>query len=50
MLEHVPDQFKTKEMCEKAMGERCWVLRFVPDHFVTQEMCNRAMQRHPWDL
>ena len=38
MLEDVPDQYKTKEMCNRAMQKDPEVLRFVPDQLVTQEI------------
>ena len=47
-LRFVPDQFKTQEICNRAVQSDPWVLRYVPDQFKTQEMCNRAMQRDPW--
>ena len=34
---HVPDHFKTQEMCYKAVWEDSSSLRHVPDWFVTKE-------------
>ena len=31
----VPDLFKTREMCEKAVKKYIWLLKYVPDWFVT---------------
>ena len=45
VLEHVPDRFKTQEMCEYP-----WQLKHVPDRFKTPEMWNRAVQEDPWIL
>ena len=35
-LHYVPDHFKTKEMCDKAVREDPSSLRYVPDWLVTQ--------------
>ena len=35
-LPFVPDYFKTREMCDKAVRKYPWLLQFVPDWFVTQ--------------
>ena len=38
-VEGVPDQYKTQEICNRAVEKSNWVLRIVPDWFVTlQEM------------
>ena len=31
----VPDRFKNREMCEKAVKKYIWLLKYVPDWFVT---------------
>ena len=33
----VPDRFKTQEMCEKAVKNCLWLLKYVPDWFVTHQ-------------
>ena len=36
---YVSDQYKTQEMCNKAVQSDLWALKYVPDWFVTlQEM------------
>ena len=35
VLKFVPDQYKTPEMCEKAVEEDPWLLKFVPDQYKT---------------
>ena len=50
MVEHVPDQYKTQEMCNEAVQRIPGVLRLVPDQYKTEEMCNEAVQRIPWVL
>ena len=44
-LKYVPDQYKTQEMCERAIKDDPWALEFVPDHFKTQEMCDKAVSK-----
>ena len=47
MLEHVPDQYKTQEMCNEAVQRDPWILEYVPDQFVTQKMCNETVKSEP---
>ena len=65
-LKFVPDQFKTQEMCEKAVRRHSGreefktpcglllpmpsILFFIPDHLKTQEMCEKAVEKNPWEL
>ena len=45
MLEYVPEQFKTQEMCDKALEETpYYMLGHVPDQFKTQEMCDEVIR------
>ena len=37
LLWPVPDQYKTQEMCDKAVEEDLGLLEYVPDWFVTQQ-------------
>ena len=37
LLPVVPDCFKTREMCEKAVDRYLYLLRYVPDWFVTDQ-------------
>ena len=46
-LEYVPDKFKTKEMCNKAVDKDPLNLEYVPDHFIHQEMCAKSVGRDP---
>ena len=66
MLKLVPDYFKTRGICEKAVRMHsdleefrtpCGlllpslsILFFIPDHLKTQEMCEKAVERNPWGL
>ena len=38
MLEYVPNHFRTQEMCEMAVEENIWLLKYVPDSFKKQKM------------
>ena len=44
---HIPDSFKTQEMCNKAVEEEPSNLRYVPDLFKTEEMCDKAVLMEP---
>ena len=41
------DNFKTQEMCNKAVEKDPCLLGEVPDHFKPQEMCNKAVEKDP---
>ena len=47
-LRHVPDWFKIREMCIKAVEACLWQLKDVPDHFKTQEMCDKTVGDYPF--
>ena len=47
MLELIPDQYKTQEMCNEAVEKNPWVLELVPDQFVTQKMGDEAVEKSP---
>ena len=36
-LGHVPDSLKTHKMCNKAVQDKPWLLKYVPDWFVIQK-------------
>ena len=44
------DNFKTQEMCNKAVEKDPCLLGEVPDHFKPQEMCNKAVEKDPCSL
>ena len=50
ILEFIPDNFKTQEMCIKVAEENPWTLRCVPDRINTQGMCERAVESEPYTL
>ena len=43
-LEFVPDHFKTKKMCERAIEDETGTLELVPDRFKKQEMHEKAVE------
>ena len=47
LLRYVPDQYKTQQMCYKAILENGGTLESVPDCCKNQEMCNRAVDDCP---
>ena len=42
-LEYVSDQYKTQQMCDKAVNIHPSVIQFVPACFKTQAMCDKAV-------
>ena len=42
-LEFVPDQYKTKEMCNRIISDDPFSLRYVSDQYKTQQMCDKAV-------
>ena len=43
VFDSVRDQYKSQEMCDKAVDDNVSVLEFVPDQHKTQEMCIKAV-------
>ena len=44
-LRFLPDQFKTEEMCIRALEVAVWQLKDISDHFKMQDMCDDAVWR-----
>ena len=38
-LEFVPDQYKTQEMCDKAVFKNLFMLKYCHDKYKTQKIC-----------
>ena len=49
-LRNVPDHFKTREMCEKALEKDPFILWTVPDRYNIQEMCDKTVKKVSWSL
>ena len=45
LLRYVPDQYKTQQICEKAILENGGTLKSVPDCYKNQEICNKAVDK-----
>ena len=43
VLDSVPDQYKTQEMCDKIVSEDPFKLKYCHNRYKTQEMCNKAV-------
>ena len=50
MLRHVPDHFKTQEICNNAVEKNPQALQDVPFHFKAQEMGEKAVEKTSWVL
>ena len=37
-IRYLPDQYKTQQMCDKALDDFLTALKFIPDWFVTNVM------------
>ena len=46
----VPDFLKTQEICNWAVNEWPWLLKYVPDQYKAKEMCDDVVQRYPCSL
>ena len=45
MLQNVPDEYKTQEMCNDAVLKDPRMLKYVPNRYKTVEMCNKAVAK-----
>ena len=50
LIRYVPDQYKTQQMCDKALLENGETLKSGPDCYRNQEMCNKAIDNYPHAL
>ena len=46
VIRYVPDQCKTKAMCNRAIIENVGTLKSVSNHYKTHEMCNKAVNNY----
>ena len=44
------DNFKTQEICIKAVEENPWMLQHVPYHVKAQRMCENVIKNEPYTL
>ena len=47
---HVPDDFKTQEMCSEEVRNKPYMLLFVPDHLKTKEISNKPLREDSFSL
>ena len=47
LLRYVPDQYKTQQMCDKAILENDGTSMSVPECCKNKEMCNKAVGDYP---
>ena len=50
LLRYVFDQYKTQQICDKAILENSGTLKSVPDCYKNQETCNKAVENYPHAL
>ena len=46
MLESVSDCYKNQQMCDEAIDNYPYVLKFVPDCYMMQKMCDKAVNTY----
>ena len=47
LLRYVPNQYKSQQMCDKAILENGGTLKSVPACYKNEEMCNKAVDNYP---
>ena len=50
LIRYVPGQYKTQQMCDKAILENGGTLKSVSGCYKNQEMCNKAVENNPHAL
>ena len=50
LFRYVPDQYKTQQICDKAILENGGALKSFPDCYKNQELCNKAVDSYPHTL
>ena len=50
LLQYVPDEYKTQEMCNNTAIRNAMMIKYVPQQYKTQEMCGRAVAEERWVL
>ena len=46
IIRYVPDQYKTKKMCDKEIQENDGMLGFIPDYCKDQKMCDKSVDNY----
>ena len=47
LLQNVPDQYKTQQMCDKTNTENGGILKSVPVCYKNQRMCGKTVDYYP---
>ena len=45
LLRYVPDQYKSQQICDKAVDTYLSTIKFVTECLMTQEMCDKTVNR-----
>ena len=45
LLEYVPDEFKTRDICDKALLKEVCCVEHVPDYFITDKICDQVEEK-----
>ena len=46
-MKSAPDQYKTQEICDKAVNNYAHVLGFAPNYHKITKMCNKTVNTYP---
>ena len=46
VIRYVPDQYKTQQMCDKAILENGGTLKSVLDCYKNQQMCDKSVENY----
>ena len=44
VFDFVPEEFRTRAVCVKAVERNIWFFNTIPDEFKTREMCERVIE------
>ena len=42
-ISHIPDRYKTQEMCDRFISDDPFLLMWVPNQYKTQQMCDKGV-------
>ena len=43
IIDSIPDQYKTQEMCDRVVSEDLFLTVYCPDKYITQKICHKAV-------
>ena len=50
VIRYVPSQYKTHQICDKAILGNAGTLESIPDCYKNQQRCDKAVENHPQSL